>query len=118
MLKRALFLCLGFWLIAASGLAAHAGPCDMQNQPAEVAAPAEAHAHCDMMAPQADNAGQDQTESPDSSATCCCPAVLAAVPAPAAPEASALSFALSAARPADIRAPSRTLIPEPPPPKA
>lgn len=119
MLKRTLFLCLGLWLIAASGLAAHAGPCGMREAAAaEATAPADAHAHCDMLAPSTDKAAPTMPDSPDKDANCCCPAVLAAVPAAEVPETAAPSFALVAEMPSDIRAPSRTLIPEPPPPKA
>ncbi len=114
MLKRALLLCLGLWLIAAAGLSAHAGPCDMGMEKAAVAAPAETHAHCDMMA--APDAAPPDT--PDSDGNCCCPAVLSALPAPAAPDASGQTFTLTTVFPANDRAASRTLIPEPPPPKA
>jgi hypothetical protein len=119
MLKRALLLCLGLWLIAASGLSAHAGPCDMREAAAvEIAAASDAHAHCDMMVPPTDDAAPEMPDTPDRDADCCCPAVLAAVPAPDAPEAAAPRFALMAALPSDISAPSRNLSPEPPPPKA
>lgn len=119
MLKRALFLCLGLWLIAASGLSAHAGPCTMRaDAAAEMAAPTDAHAHCDMMAPATDEQLPEKPDPQDTGSNCCCPAVLAAVAAPAVPLATPPVFTLAADYPADIHAPSRSLIPEPPPPKA
>ncbi len=114
MLKRALLLCLGFWLIAASGLSAHAGPCGMERQPAEAAAPAGAHAHCDMMAAPEPAA----PDHPDTDASCCCPAVLTALPSPALPEANVFVFAQAPDFPLEARTASRTLVPEPRPPKA
>jgi hypothetical protein len=117
MLKRALLLCLGLWLMAAAGLSAHAGPCDMGMEKVAVAAPAEAHAHCDMMAAP-DAAPPAMPDAPDSDGNCCCPAIVSALPAPAAPDASEQTFTLMADFPPDARAASRTLIPEPPPPKA
>lgn len=117
MLKRILLLCLGAWLIAASGLSAHAGPCGVQKVQAEMEANVAAHEHCDMMGEAA--AKQPESHHPDAQdANCCCPAVLSALPAPVQPETFAIAFALPADLPADVRAPSRTLIPEPPPPKA
>lgn len=123
MLKRARFLCLGLWLIAAGALSAHAGPCDMRDRAAaaEAAIPADAHAHCDMLASEAKTPQPDLPEPPDAPAkgsACCCPAVLAAVPAPDVPQAAEIDFSLPAGFPAEVRAVSRTLIPEPPPPKA
>lgn len=112
MLKRFLFLCLGAWLIAAGGLSAHAGPCGVQKAQAEIEAKAAAHDHCDMMAKP--EAPPEKGQAPQ----CCCPAVLSALPAPALPESAELAFALPGDFPADVRAPSRNLIPEPPPPKA
>jgi hypothetical protein len=114
MLKRALLLFLGLWLIAASGLAAHAGPCGMERQPAEVAAPAEAHAHCDMMAVPEPAA----PDHPDTDAGCCCPAVLTALPSPALPDTGVFVFAQAPDFPLEARAASRTLVPDPRPPKA
>ena len=114
MLKRALLLCLGLWLIAASGLAAHAGPCGMERPAIEAAVPAEAHAHCDMMAAPEPEA----PDHPDTDANCCCPAVLTALPSPALPDASAFLFAQAPDFPLEARAASRTLVPEPRPPKA
>lgn len=117
MLKRALLLCLGLWLIAAAGLSAHAGPCDMGMETAAAAAPGEAHAHCDMMAaPHAAPPATPGTSQPDGN--CCCPAIVSALPAPSAPDAFHQAFGLMADFPPDARAGSRTLIPEPPPPKA
>lgn len=116
MLKRALFLCLGLWLIAASALSAHASPCGMRDA-VEAAPVVEAHAHCDMMAAPADDSQPAQPEAPDDGSNCCCPAVLASISAPAALTAEP-DFGLPEGLPANARAPSRTLIPEPPPPKA
>ena len=114
MLKRALLLCLGLWLIAASGLAAHAGPCDMERPAIQAATPAQAHAHCDMMAAP-ETAAPDH---PDTDANCCCPAVLTALPSPGLPDASVFVFAQTPDFPLEARAASRTLVPEPRPPKA
>jgi hypothetical protein len=114
MLKRALLLCLGLWLIAASGLSAHAGPCGMESQLIEAAAPTETHAHCDMMAAPEPAA----PDHPDTDANCCCPAVLTALPAPALPEAATLAFTMTPDFPLEARAASRTQTPEPRPPKA
>lgn len=125
MLARSLLLALSLWLMIAGGLAAHASPCHMQDglKPAAASQAAEAgsaHTHCDMMAEAAPQPASDgapgKAPSPDS--ICCCPAVLAALPAPALPEAAASAFSLPVSFPLDARAPSRTLIPEPPPPKA
>lgn len=117
MLKRALFLCLGLWLIAASGLSAHAGPCDMGTAQAETAEAPPGHAHCDMMAAPGPAAPQ-APDHPDTDANCCCPAVLTALPAPGLPEPAAFAFAQAPDFPLEARAASRTLIPEPRPPKA
>lgn len=117
MLKRLLLLCLGLWLIAASGLSAHAGPCNMEKLQAEVAVSQTAHEHCDMMA-MPEQPAPDLPDLPDTDAACCCPAVLAALPAAEAPEAADIAFALPSDFPLDARAPSRTLLPEPRPPKA
>ncbi|MFN7056833.1 hypothetical protein [Hyphomonas sp.] len=124
MLKRALILCISLWLMIAGGLAAHAGPCHpqaMEAQPA-IAAPAITHAHCDMMGDKmaAHSAPSEAPapEMPEAPAPfCCCPAVMAALPAPAAPDAGGHMFRIPASFPLDASAPSRTLIPEPPPPK-
>ena len=113
MLQRAFFLCLGLWLIAASALSAHAGPCGMRDA-MEAAPVMEAHAHCEMMASTADHS---QPEAPDDGSNCCCPAVLASIFAPAELTAGPV-FGLPEGLPANVRAPSRALIPEPPPPKA
>jgi hypothetical protein len=110
MLKRVLLLCLGIWLIAASGLSAHAGPCTLEKT--EVAADEADHAHCDMMA------APDEAPAQETDANCCCPAVLAALPVPVIPEAATDVFTLPADFPPDARALSLNLIPEPPPPKA
>lgn len=124
MLKRVLLLSLGLWLILAGGLAAHASPCHMQemtaaalSQPGEASS---AHDHCDMMASASPEQAPADTpdKAPASDGICCCPAVLAALPAPALPEGASLAFSLPASFPLDASAPSRTLIPEPPPPKA
>jgi len=117
MLKRVLFLVLGIWLIAASGLSAHAGPCGLQGANVEIAAEAGGHEHCDMAA-KADRKTPDAPKEYSKAANCCCPAVLSALPAPALPDTGSLAFALPGDFPADVRAPSRTLIPETPPPKA
>ncbi len=114
MLKRALLLCLGLWLIAASGLAAHAGPCGMERPAIEAAAPAGTHAHCDMMAAPEPVA----PDHPDTDANCCCPAVLTALPLPALPDTGVFVFAQAPDFPLEARAASRTLVPEPRPPKA
>ncbi len=110
MLKRALLLCLGAWLIAASGLSAHAGPCRLDKAEAEVST--IDHAHCDMMA------APDEAPAQEADANCCCPAVLAALPVPTAPEPGVYTFALPSDFPPDASAVSLNLIPEPPPPKA
>jgi hypothetical protein len=60
----------------------------------------------------------DLSDHPDGDGACCCPAVLAALPAPAVPDAAQLVFALPSDFPLDARAPTRTLLPEPRPPKA
>lgn len=113
-MKRALLLCLGLWLIAPSGLAAHAGPCGMERPAIEAAAPEGTHAHCDMMAaPEA--AAPDH---PDTDANCCCPAVLTALPSPALPDTGVIVFAQAPDFQLEARAASRTLVPEPRPPKA
>ena len=123
MLKRAVLLSLSLWLMIAGGLGAHASPCHMQEEMTAAAteiAAEDAHAHCDMMADAA--SAQPPADTPDKAppadATCCCPAVLAALPAPAVPDAATLRFNLPASYPPGDSALSRTLIPEPPPPKA
>lgn len=117
MLKRILLLSFSLWLIVAGGLAAHAAPCHMQAE--EVAPAAAAHAHCDMMAPApAEAANETAPSAPAADGICCCPAVLAALPARALPDTGNPAFRLPASFPLDASAPSRTLIPEPPPPKA
>lgn len=101
MLKRVFLLSLSLWLMIAGGLAADASPCHMQEEmtPAPIsAAETGAHDHCAMMAEEA------PTETP--------------ADAPALPEAATVAFTLPASFPLDASAPSRTLIPEPPPPKA
>lgn len=123
MLKRALFLILGAWLIAASALAAHAGPCHPAETRAEtgIAAQAMTEGHCEMMAAMGTTADGTPSETPEPSANeppCCCPGMLAAVPAPEAPDTARPAFRLALALPTDTSAPSRALIPEPPPPKA
>lgn len=125
MLKRVLLLSLGLWLIVAGGLAVHASPCHMQEemQPAALSMQTDtsgAHDHCDMMAaPAAEKtSGDTPQKAPSSDGICCCPAVLAALPSPALPDSAGLTFSLPTSFPLDVRAPSRTLIPEPPPPKA
>ena len=123
MLKRALLLSLSLWLMIAGGLGAHASPCHMQDErkpaPAEITSD-EAHAHCDMMAEAvpAETPDRASEKAPATDTACCCPAVLAALQAPAAPDAAAFHFTLPASFPPGDSAPSRTLIPEPPPPKA
>jgi hypothetical protein len=117
MLKRALFLCLGLWLIASAGLSAHAGPCDMVNTPAEAVAPAAGHAHCSKMAADDEDTGNPAPVD-QSDGLCCCPAVLAALPSTPAPVKLSARYAAPATFPLAVRAASRTLIPEPPPPKA
>ncbi|MEQ9505432.1 MAG: hypothetical protein RLO80_04115 [Hyphomonas sp.] len=118
MLKRVLFLCLGVWLIASTGLSAHAGPCAVRAEAPEIAAPAADHAHCDMMAaPEAAQPGEPSDPLADDPA-CCCPAVMAALPAAETPGTSVITFARPASFPRDDRAVSRTLLPEPRPPKA
>lgn len=89
----------------------------MGMETAAVAAPAETHAHCDMMAAH-DDAPPETPDSADPDGNCCCPAIVSALPATIAPDASAQAFTLTADFPPDARAASRTLIPEPPPPKA
>lgn len=116
MLKRALFLCLGLWLIGASVFSAHARECGMSGAPEAVAAE-EAHAHCDMMGTATDDPLPAEPDQPDEAANCCCPAVLANIAGPAG-LAAGPDFGLPEGYTADPRAPSRTLIPEPPPPKA
>ena len=117
MLKRVLLLCLGLWLIAASGLSAHAGPCGMDEMQAEIAAAETGHDHCDMMA-KPEQPAPEMPDRPDTEAACCCPAVLAALPAAQAPQTVPAAFALPSDFPIDARVPSRTLLPEPRPPKA
>jgi len=122
MLKRALFLILGAWLMAASALSAHAGPCHPAEARAEtgIAAPAMMEGHCEMMGAMAAPTTGQPSDIPDPSvdeSPCCCPGMLAAVPAPDAPDTARPAFRLALALPANTSAPSRTLIPEPPPPK-
>ena len=117
MLKRLLLLCLGLWLIAASGLSAHAGPCSMDGIQAEAVVNQTGHEHCDMMA-MPEQPAPDLPDHPGTDAACCCPAVLAALPATEAPDTADIAFALPSDFPLDARAPSRTLLPEPRPPKA
>jgi hypothetical protein len=117
MLKRLLLLCLGLWLIAASGLAAHAGPCSMQDEKAEAVMAEAGHEHCDMMGMQ-ETPAPNLPDHPDPDGTCCCPAVLAALPAAVVPDAAQVVFGLPSDFPLEARAPSRTLLPEPRPPKA
>jgi hypothetical protein len=60
--------------------------------------------------------GAEKPEAPaetGQTANCCCPAVLAALPVPPC-RTQQLVFALPSDFPADARAPSRNLIPEPP----
>ncbi len=119
MLKRALLLILGAWLFAASGLAAHAGPC--LSAETEFAAPAMMQDHCDTKAAMGPTASGKPSDLPEPSANdslCCCPGMLAAVPAPDASDTPGPAYRLAQALPADTNAPSRALIPEPPPPKA
>jgi len=78
---------------------------------------AAGHQHCNMMA-MLETPAHDLPDDADSDGTCCCPAVLAALPAPAVPEAAQLVFALPSDFPLDARAPTRALVPEPRPPKA
>lgn len=118
MLKRALFLLVSFMLIASSALSAHAGPCAMKAETPEIAAPAEHPAHCDMMMAAPEKAAADMPAMPDKEPPCCCPAVIAALPAIDLPAASTITFARPASFPLDDRAVSRTLLPEPRPPKA
>ncbi len=129
MLKRALLLSLSLWLMIAGGLAAHASPCHMQDEMKPVGASvptdvSDAHQHCEMMAEVALSSPADPSsdsapaKAPASDNICCCPAVLAALPGPTLPDVTGLSYALPASFPLDASAPSRTLIPEPPPPKA
>jgi hypothetical protein len=117
MLKRALILFLGLWLIVASGLSAHAGPCSMDGATEEAGAGADPHADCPMMASE-DAAEPAPADIPDRDGNCCCPAVLAGLPVAALPEAGKPVFAASASLPPDFRASSRASVPEPPPPKA
>ena len=117
MLKRTLLLLLGLWLIAASGLAAHAGPCSMEDEKTQAVMAEAGHEHCDMMA-MPETPGPNLPDHPDPDGTCCCPAVLAALPAAAVPDAAQVVFALPSDFPLDARASSRTLLPEPRPPKA
>ncbi|MGA1343445.1 MAG: hypothetical protein ACO33A_10470 [Hyphomonas sp.] len=117
MLTRALLLMLGVWLIAASGLSAHAGPCRMENAPARAVIAGAGHEHCELMA-MTQTPAPDLPDHTDPDWTCCCPAVLAALPAAAAPDAAQLIFARPSDFPPDTRAPTRTLLPEPRPPKA
>jgi len=121
MFKRALILCVGLWLVIAGGLFAHAQPCHSHKVEAEpaIAAQVSAHAHCDMMAAPAPAPAEIPAPGmPEAPAPfCCCPAVIVALPAPVAPEAGGRMFRMHAGFPLDASAPSRTLIPEPPPPK-
>ena len=124
MLKRIFLLSLGLWLMAAGALAAQASPCHVQAETAaalSITAPEASHTHCDMMG-EAPAPTQAPSETPDKApmaeGICCCPAVLAALPAPAAPDASSVAFRPPASFPLTARAASQTLIPEPPPPKA
>lgn len=117
MLKRILLLSFSLWLMIAGGLAAHAAPCHMQAE--EIAPVAADHAHCDMMAPApAEMPAEPLPEAPAPDGICCCPAVLAALAAPAPADGETGHFRLPANFPLDADAPSQTLIPEPPPPKA
>jgi len=75
------------------------------------------HAHCDMMKTP-EQPAPDMPDPPDTDAACCCPAVLAALPAAATPDAAVIAFARPSDFPLDARAPTRTLLPEPRPPKA
>lgn len=119
MLKRALLLSLGLWLLVAGGLAAHAAPCHIQDEMQAASTPASAHEHCDMMAAApAEALDEAAPTAPAPDGICCCPAVLAALPAPAAADPGHPAFRLPAGFPLEARAPSQTLIPEPPPPKA
>jgi hypothetical protein len=117
MIKRALLLCLGFWLIVSSALLAHAGPCGMDRMAAETVARVPHPAHCDLMAAP-DEAPLEMPPAQDTDAVCCCPAVLATLALPAAPEAGADVFAEARGFPLDTHALSRVLVPEPHPPKA
>jgi hypothetical protein len=124
MLRRALILCVSLWLMVASGLAGHASPCASQPIGAGSAfeAPANAQAHCDRMgdrmATQPAPAEAPGPQTPETAAPfCCCPAVMAGLPPQAAPGVIGQMFRLPASFPLEARAPSRTLIPEPPPPK-
>jgi hypothetical protein len=117
MLKRALLLCLGLWLIASAALSAHAGPCDMVKSPAQVAVPESGHAHCDMTAADADDAS-DPLPANQSDGPCCCPAVLAGLAAAPSPVKASARYGAPMPFPPTVSATSRTLIPEPPPPKA
>jgi hypothetical protein len=117
MLTRALLLLFGAWLIAASGLSAHAGPCRLENGAARAIIAGAGHEHCDITA-KTQTPAADLPDRPDPDWTCCCPAVLAALPAAAAPDAVHLVFARPSDFPLDTRTPTRTLLPEPRPPKA
>ncbi len=118
MLKRFLFLCLGAWLMASSVLSAHAEPCALGIDAPEIAAPAMDHGHCDMMSAP-DAALQDEPSAPPADdPACCCPAVMAALPATNVPDAGTITFARPASFPLDDSALSLTLLPEPRPPKA
>lgn len=124
MLKRILLLSLGLWLMAAGALAAQASPCHVQDaEMAAVITPAAevAHAHCDMMAEMpapTEAPAETPGSAPMTEGICCCPAVLAALPATALPDTASGVFRLPASFPLTARAASQTLIPEPPPPKA
>lgn len=116
MLKRALLLSLSLWLMIAGGLGAHASPCHMQDEVTHAATEIDsddAHAHCDMMADAApaQTPGDSPEEAMATDAACCCPAVLAALPAPEMPDAATVHFILPASFPPGDSAPSRTLIP-------
>lgn len=117
MLKRIVLLTLSVWLMIAGGLAAQAAPCHFQAKEAQP--PAAEHAHCDMMAAApADTPADSLPEVPAPDGICCCPAVMAALAAPALPSGETTLFRLPAGFPLEADAPSQTLIPEPPPPKA
>ena len=90
----------------------------MQAETPVIAASGMDHAHCDMMMADPDAAPPEQPAAPDKDAACCCPAVTAALPAIDGPLADGITFARPASFAHDDRAPSRTLLPEPRPPKA
>lgn len=115
MLKRVVLLCLGFWLIAASALSAQASSCKAGLNAPQISAAETAVAHCDMMT--APDAPEDEHPSEPSS-SCCCPAILAALPQTDVPEATAWAFRRPTTFPMDTDAASRAILPEPRPPKA